>query len=134
MNIIKLKDELEVHFKDFKIHPKLVNEISQTLEKTGERKAFLSKFINNLNFLKSYGELAHIQSTDKFEKLKNAENMYSMHIKGKTFNVRVLYSFLSNGTILLHGFDEKSGKKVTDYSKAIPIAEKRLDEYNNLRR
>lgn len=125
MNIIKLNNELEVHFKDFKVHPDLIKEVSQILEKTGERKAFLSKFINNLKFLKNYGELAHIQSTDKFEKLKQAENMYSMHIKGKTFNVRILYSFLANGTILLHGFDEKSGKKVTNYSKAVPIAKKK---------
>ncbi len=129
MNIIKLQNELLTKFKDFEVHPDLIEDILNILSKSGNEKAFFSKLIINLKFLKKYGMNAHIQPSNQFELLKDTENMYSMHIKGKTFNIRILYSFLSNGTVLLHGFYERSGKGVTNYSKAIPIAEKRRAEY-----
>lgn len=85
----------------------------------------------NLKFLSRYGVLAHTQPTKDFESLVGVDNIYSMHIQGKTFNVRILYSFLDNGTILLYGFKEESGKRINDYSSAIQIAKKRYNELIN---
>lgn len=129
MNKIILINELFQKFEDFKTCPEFINEVVERFVGSGYEKRFLAKLTKGLNFLKNYGDKAHIQPTDQFEYLKESNNLYSMHIEGKGFNFRILYSFLPSGTILIHGFEEKSGKKVTSYEKAIPIASKRLKDY-----
>ncbi len=53
--------------------------------------------------------------------------IYSMHLTGKGFNLRILYSFLPNqAPVLLLAFYERGGKRKTDYSGFIPQAEARL--------
>ncbi len=133
MNIIKLTTELKnkLYSYGFVIHPDLVSDLVDVLRNSGNEKAFLSMFFKNLDFLKEYGIYAHIQSTKQFEKLKNSSNIFSMHIQRKGFNIRILYSFLPDNTILLHGFYEREGKRNTDYSKPIILAEERLKEYND---
>lgn len=132
MNIIKLTTELKnkLNNYDFVIHPDLVSDLVDVLRNSGNEKAFLSMFLKNLDFLKEYGINAHIQPTNQFEKLKNSPNMFSMHIQRKGFNIRILYSFLPDNTILLHGFYEREGKGKTDYSNSIKIAEERFKEYS----
>lgn len=131
MNIIKVVNELEgkLNQYNFEIHPDLVTDLAKLFYNTGNRKDFLSKFVKNLDFLNKYGIEAHIQPSSQFELLKEVPNMYSMHVKGKSFNIRILYSFFSDNTILLHGFYKRGGKQHTDYSKAIPIAKGRFNEY-----
>lgn len=130
MNIIKLINELNNQFSNFQVHPDLITDLIGIIGQSGNEKAFTAKLKSNLNFLNEFGIHAHIQSTNQFEKIKDYDNMYSMHIQNNTFNVRILYSFMSDGTILLHGFDEKSGKKTTDYTHAVPIAIARLRDYS----
>ena len=71
--------------------------------------------------------MAPIKMSKLFESLKGHSNLYSMKIKLK-LNIRILYSIDKNGTILLYGFYEKGGKRITDYINAIPIALERYKE------
>lgn len=128
MNKLKLLQELSKRFENFKIHPDLVSDIQKIISESGNEKAFLSKLSFSLNFLKTYGREAHLQSTNQFEKLKKEPNLYSMHIQMNNFNIRILYSFLKDGTVLLHGFYERQGKFSTDYTPAIPVARKRYHD------
>ena len=53
--------------------------------------------------------------------------LYSMHLAGKGFNLRILYAFLANQSpVLLLAFHERAGKRKTDYSGYIPQAAERL--------
>lgn len=110
---------------DIKYHPDLVNDFEELLNNTGLLQDFASKFFFNLLILSDKKEKTHNYYSNNFEKLKTEDDMYSMRIKLKGCNARILYSFLSDGTILLHCFYERGGKKNTDYTKAIKIAAKR---------
>ena len=49
-------------------------------------------------------------------------------LKGSNFNIRILYAFLPDGApILLVGFGERSGKRVSSYESYIPVAKERLN-------
>ena len=128
MNKIKLLNNLNDNFKNFKIHPDLLNDITSIITQSGNEMQLLKKLNTSLNFLKQYGNMAHLQPTRNFEKLKEEDNMYSMHLRSNSFNIRILYSFLSDGTVLLYGFYEREGKSITDYSSAIKFARNRLNE------
>lgn len=132
MNKLKLLQELSERFDDFKMHPDLVTDIIGILSNSGKEKSFLLKLTNALSFLQTFGKEAHLQPTKQFENLKNESNMYSMHIQGSGYNVRILYSFLDNGSVLLHGFYERQGKAATDYSLAIVIAKKRYKDMEGI--
>ena len=128
MNKLKLFKEFERQFRDFKIHPDLITDLINILNKSGNEVEFLNKLKKRLSLLITYGHKTHILATNQFESLIGTQNMYCMHIQGKSFNVRILYSFLEDGTVLLHGFYEQEGKNITDYSSAIPIAKKRFKD------
>jgi hypothetical protein len=49
-----------------------------------------------------------------------------MRVKASKLNLRILFSYKSDGSILLHAFHEMSGKKETGYEKHAPIAQERL--------
>lgn len=125
---MNVKKELEKTLKavsDIKYHPDFLDDIIDILGRSGRAEQFFTKFLTNLFLLNQYKENTHHVLHKNFEQLKEIENLYSMHIKITDYNVRVLYSFLPNRTILLHGFHERGGKKATDYTKAISIAEMR---------
>lgn len=63
------------------------------------------------------------------ERLKHCDNLYSLHLKTKNENYRLLLSKGDDGKIFLHMFFEKSGKGNTSYSDHIPIAIKRRENY-----
>ncbi len=132
MNKLKLLKELTNSLENFKIHPDLINDIIAISSQSGSEIQLLKKLNSALNFLKKFGNKAHLQPTNQFEKLKKENNMYSMHLQGNNFNIRILYSFLSDGTVLLHGFYEREGKAVTNYSSATKIARNRLNEMEDL--
>ena len=67
--------------------------------------------------------------TKNFEKLKNADDLYSMKFKGKNMNLRILYSFdKTTSTVMLHCFYEKEGSGKDNYASHIPIAIERRRE------
>ena len=109
MNKVKLIAELQTLLNSFTVHENLIDELKKIIGHSGSEKSFLAKLKYGLTFLKQYGTRAHLQPTNQFEKLTGTIDLYSMHIQGKTFNVRILYSFLDDGTVLLHGFHEDYG-------------------------
>ncbi len=57
------------------------------------------------------------------------QSLYSMHLTGKQFNIRILFAFLPNAQpVLLSAFYERGGKSKTDYSSYIEPALGRLSE------
>ncbi len=122
------KDEfiklLAESFGNILIHPALCPELLKLLKQSGQEKQFLSILAKRLKFLQSEG----IQATqhEEFERLE--DNIYSMHIASKQLNIRILYSFLNDGSVLLHAFYERAGKRHTDYTGTIALARARLNE------
>lgn len=90
-------------------------------EKIHER---VSSYLNQLVEL----DIQILLNTEHFEKLTDCPDVYSMKIKRKGCNLRILFSYARNGSILLHSFIEESGKRKTDYSSHTPIARRRLKE------
>lgn len=132
MNKLKLFNELSNCFDNIKFHPKLISDILDIISNSGNEAEFLSKFSTRLKFLNNYKEKAHLQRDKNFEKLKKCSDLYSMHVDCSKHNIRIIYSFLNNGTVLLYGFYERAGKRVTDYSSAIPDSLKRYKEMEEL--
>mgnify|MGYP000918045015 FL=1 len=133
MGIIETKEKLRKLLCSFHIHPDCLEEIIKGFKKKrGNDVKLLAVFEAQFENLKKYGATAvNVFSNDKFEdlKYKKAENICSMHIDTSEVNYRILYSCLEDGTVLLHGFFEKAGKRKTDYTDAIPKAQKRLAEW-----
>lgn len=123
MNVRKELEETLKDIGDIKYHPDFLDDIADILNHSGRAEQFFKKFLTSLFYLNQHKENTHNVLSKNFEQLKEVENLYSMHINIPNYNVRVLYSFLPNGTILLHGFHERGGKKATDYTRAISIAE-----------
>ena len=70
---------------------------------------------------------AQAVQSKEFESIGNG--LFSMHLTGSGYNIRVLYSFLQNQQpILLSSFYERGGKRNTDYTKYIEPAKARLEE------
>lgn len=111
----------------FVIHDNLIRELSDIIERSGFEKKFFNLLLTRLKFLSEHGVNA-IQHQE-FESLAHtAEGLYSMHLSGRGFNVRILYAFLPSGSpVLLLGFAERSGKRVTSYEAHTPVAKDRLN-------
>lgn len=103
------------------------NDLRCMLEGSGLEGKFSSQFRQRLKFLESYGRNC-IKKTDWFEKLKNANDIYSMRFKLPK-NIRILFTIKGNEiSILLCSFDEK-GDKIkgkNSYSQNIEVAITRL--------
>lgn len=84
------------------------------------------KVIELLYYIAMTKNHAEIYNHGCIEKLKT-NDLLSMKIKLQC-NIRILFSLEKDGTILLHSFEEKAGKKVTEYSSAIETAKGRLQK------
>ena len=132
MGIIETKEKLRKLLCSFRIHPDCQGELIRFLRHRGNDIKFLSVLETQLELLQKYGPDAVVYfPRTKFEdlKYKKAVNICSMHIDTSEVNYRVLYSCLEDRTVLLHGFFERAGKSKTDYTYAIPKAQKRLAEW-----
>lgn len=79
-----------------------------------------------LSVLKELG--IHAVQHKEFENI--GRGLFSMHLQGHNFNIRILYSFLSDQRpVLLLTFYERQGKRKTDYSSYIPQALELLKQY-----
>ena len=115
---------------NIKFPPSLPSELIEIIKESGVENKFFKVFQDRIKVLKDHG-LESIILFKEFEKLKHYENMYSMRIKiSRAINIRILYSYLDNGEILLHCFDKKSDSKVNDYVSHVPVALERLKEIN----
>lgn len=76
--------------------------------------------------LRQLGQLG-LQATrlEEFEPIEGG--VYSMHLSGRNFNLRILYGFLPNREpVLLLPFYERGGKRKTDYTQHLGTAKARL--------
>ena len=92
---------------------------------------FFRIFLFRLKQLEKFGHKV-VTEVKGFEKLKKAPGLYSMHIDLPALNYRILYTIDHSNNILLHGFNEISGKKNTDYTKPIKKAQQRIKGDNIL--
>lgn len=119
--IQKLKEYLlEYQEKGYIFHKKFIVELKDIVVKlTGKEVEIFNLLVKQLKYIDKFGR--RVDTLGKNEKLKHMnieQEYYSLHLKGKGFNLRMLLTFSENDTPLILGvFDEKSGKGVTDYSK-----------------
>ncbi|MDF2952300.1 MAG: hypothetical protein K0S18_1883 [Anaerocolumna sp.] len=126
MNKIRAMIELKTLLEGTKAHPAVGKEIFELILGTGSEKEFIRLLGKQLEFIRQLGN--RVIELAQFEKLKDYKNLYSMHLEGKTFNIRVLYSYGINCEIFLHCFYEKEGKSTSEYRTHAPIAIERLKE------
>ena len=123
--------DLAAQLQNFIVHEQCIKEFSLLLKKelSGKADVFLAVLTTQLKHLADLGPL--ITKIDDHEKLKynTLIDIYSIHLKRSQFNIRLLVSFdkMSNAC-LLTVFYERSGKKATDYSAKIRIANERFME------
>lgn len=104
-------------------------EIAEKFLSVSDKKAFLNLLNARIALLEQLREQAI--NTSNFEKLKGCTDLYSMKLKGKTLNFRILYALNAHNEILLLAFDEKQGKRKTEYSNYTTTAKNRLKEWRN---
>lgn len=106
-------------------HALLLGEVSGFIAGSGFEKSFETIIKKQLRLLSVLGR----QATDMAEFERLDDTLYSMHISGKGFNYRILYGFLPNNQpVLLLGFEEKAGKRKTEYGPHIDPAMRRMRE------
>ena len=119
MNREMLMIYLLSYLSDFEIVDSLITNLLDIAAGSGYEDALIKLLVKRLHQLSSWGVLA--TNHEEFESLGNS--IFSMHLAGKGFNIRILYSFLPNRQpVLLLAFYERSGKKNTDYTPYIPTA------------
>lgn len=127
MDTLDIKELLSASFGEaFDFHPDFVDEFSSLIKKSGSEKQVIAQFLNRLDAIIQLGNIDY--GPKWIEKLKNYDNMYSLHIDAARTNYRLLFSKNKNGKYFLHVFYEKSGKINTSYAAHVPIAIKRRDE------
>jgi len=125
-----LRMYLEGYVRDsFMFHTKFVDELNELIAKSsGCEKEIFSLLIKQLCFVKQLGENVHMANSNEILR-HQLRSYYSLHIKGKGFNIRLLMAFKSKGRpLFLAAFDEKEGKKSTNYSKTVFVLETRYNE------
>lgn len=105
--------------------PQLLSEILDLIAETGCEKEFFKTLVLRLRTLAMLG--ARATQAKEFEPIGNG--LFSMHLTGQNYNIRILYSFLPNREpALLLAFYERAGKRKTDYSPYIEPAKARFQE------
>lgn len=109
---------------DFEMVDSLITNLLDIAAGSGYEAALIKLLVKRLGQLSALGVSA--VNLEEFESIGNG--LFSMHLAGKGFNIRILYSFLPNRQpVLLLAFYERAGKKNTDYTPYIPTAVALLD-------
>ena len=92
---------------------------------SGYENSFRKILLKQLYILSVLG----IQVTDTKEFELIGDGIFSMHLTGHGFNIRALFFFLPNSQpAFLVSFEERAGKKKTDYSGYLSLAQDRKKE------
>ena len=123
------KDEVLHYWMNFlasiEISDLLIPELVDLVAGTGNELSVFRIFVQRMSFLQSLGALAIRHK--EFESI--GDGLFSMHLTGKGFNIRILYSFLPDRRpVLLLAFYERGGKSKTDYTPYIDPALSRLKQ------
>ncbi len=119
--------------KYIKTHWDFEDDLQDILERSGQKADFWGKYRQRLQFLDDR-QNACILRSDWFEKLKQADGLYSMKFNKSQKNIRILFTFIEYNklkcALLLYAFEEKDDKNMSrySYSTRIPMAQKRLKE------
>lgn len=109
-------------------HYKFNDELRDLIEKSGYVHIFMKDYRKILRFLENLKTMSICKDNKKFEKLLDADGLYSMKLKGEK-NIRILFMFTKmdnqDVAILLTCFEEKV---TSDYKPAIRIANERKKE------
>jgi hypothetical protein len=122
MNIRDLLEFLQI-LDSYVKHTRLDSDLTDIIVGSGYELKFFTLLVVRLKFLYEQGidAIKH----QEFEALGNG--LFSMHLSGKGFNVRILYAFLPDRRpALLLGFHERAGKRKTDYTSYLEPAKQRL--------
>lgn len=106
------------------VAPQFIKELSDLITGTGVETKVFKILTARLKALRESG--ASAVRYKEFEPLKG-EKLFSMHLTGKGFNIRILYSLLpSQQPVLLLAFYEREDSSITNYSSYTPTAQDRL--------
>lgn len=118
--------------KRIRTHLKFEEELKDILEKSGIKQRFIKMFRLRLKHLDQYWEMC-VNKKDWFETLRRAPGLYSMRFNNGPKNVRIIFKFTGfekrQIALLLCSFEEKETK---DYTKAIEIANERIEQIKNM--
>ncbi len=105
-------------------YPSFEMELLALIAGSGKEDKVVTLLKARLYALSVYGVGATVLK--EFENL--GDGLFSMHLTGSDFNIRILYAFLPNRQpVLLSCFYEREGKKNTDYTGPIREASARLE-------
>lgn len=114
---------------DFRFHGRFFEEFKVLLKKaSGNEREIFNLLIKQLNFVKALGE--RVDQVDSNEIIKYQErNYYSLHLRGRNFNLRLLITFDEESIpIFLAAFYERSGKRASDYTLWKQVLKRRYSE------
>ena len=121
-------------FDSFSFHDHFIKELSSILKKDlkGKEERFFKMLSTQLNHIRTFGRAIH--TVDGHEILQGADgHYYSIHLQQSQFNVRLLVYISDNDTsYFLCAFNEKSGKRKTDYSAYTKVMQERLKDFGGV--
>lgn len=130
MNTREILETLEKLFANFVFHNLFLKELGKLLKQDlrGKEKEFFNCLTTQLDNIRTFGIL--VAKTDDNEKLKGADGHYfSIHMQRKQFNIRFIVYIQDDGfPYFLCAFNEKSGKRISDYSSYTAVMTKRFKE------
>jgi hypothetical protein len=91
------------------------------LKHKGQEKELFRRLAKSSNNITKYKDEVHLAIPKENEILRhlrigNSQQVYSFHVQGSRFNLRILGTFYKNNVYMLTAFEEKQGKRRTDYS------------------
>lgn len=129
MNKHKTKQSLRNIFNrpGFIYHEKVFDDIAEIVIGSGKEAWFVNIFMKNICKLELLGENA-IDGRN-IERLKQSKGLYSMKMRCKELNLRLLFSFDKlHNKVMLHLFFERDDSRKDEYRTHIPIALERKKE------
>ena len=115
-----LKNYLDEYGDGFVFHSSFICEFKEILLKNaqGAEKEVFNLLVKQLSFVNALGiRVDCADGNEKLKGMKSEQEYYSLHIQNKTVNIRLLMTFKNEVPMFLAAFNEKEGKKTTDYSQ-----------------
>ena len=125
MNKDRVLESLIVLLNGILFHENFLPELIGLIAEKGVEKQIFKLLSKQLILLNRNGIL--VTNAKEFENI--GSGLFSMHLTGSGFNLRILFAFLPNSQpVLLLPFYERAGKRKTDYSGYIEPALTRFNE------
>lgn len=125
MNKSSVLDNLIRLLKGILFHEAFLSEFLALIAQKGFEIQVFRLLTKQLHLLNTRGVM--VTNSKEFENIGGG--LFSMHLTGSGFNLRVLFAFLPNSQpVLLLAFHERAGKRNTDYSGYLEPALSRFAE------